>query len=73
MKIILKRLFIIQEVSNKNRSPKLGRGYSEAIRFNPYNPLSYFALIVIIVVGIVMFGVVGFWRESDCKNPFKWD
>jgi hypothetical protein len=73
MRKLLLFLFILQEVSNKNREPKLGRGFIKAYRFNPFNPLSYVALILIIIVGLVMFGVVGFWREADCKNPFKWN
>jgi len=73
VKKILKYLFILREVSNKNRTPKLGRGYSSARKFNPYNPLSYIALLLFLIVGIVLFGFVGFWRETDIKNPFKWD
>jgi hypothetical protein len=73
VKKILKRLLIIQEVSNKNRNPKLGKGFSKALRFNPYNPLSYIALILIIIVGTLMFGVLGFWKETDGENPFKWN
>ena len=69
----LKYIFIIQEVSNKNRSPKLGKGFSTARRFNPYNPLSYIALVAIIIIGVVMFGFVGFWKETDGKNPFIWN
>lgn len=69
---LLKYLLIIQEVSNKNRTPKLGGGFLTARRLNPYNPLSYIALILIILVGILMFGVIGFWKETDQKNPFKW-
>lgn len=72
MRKLLKRLFIIQEVSNKNRNPKLGRGFFTARRINPYNPLSYVALVVIFIVGILMFGFVGFWKEAEIKNPFKW-
>lgn len=56
---ILEYLLIIQKVSNKNRTPKLGRGY--------------ITLCLIIVVGILMFGFVGFWKETDMINPFKWN
>lgn len=73
MRKILKSLLIIQEVSNKNRNPKLGRGFFEARRLNPFNPLSYVTVVVAIIVGIVMFGFVGVWKEMDLKNPFKWD
>ena len=69
---ILKYLFILQEVSNKDRKVKLGRGFSTAIRMNPYNPLSYVVVCFNIIVGILMFGFVGFWNEI-IKNPFKWN
>jgi hypothetical protein len=74
---ILKFIWIIQEVSNnerhKNGLKRLGKGYSTAIRFNPYNPLSYLAIVLMMVIGILMFGLVGFWKETDCRNPFRWD
>lgn len=70
---LLKFLFILQEVSNKSRSPKLGRGFLKAYRLNPYNPLSYIALVIIFVFGILMFGIVGFWKEVELTNPFKWN
>jgi len=73
MKKLLKWLWIIQEVSNKNRNPKIGKGFSKARRVNPYNPLSYIALVIIIIVGLIMFGFVGFWKEIDRQNPFKWN
>ena len=73
MRKILKCLLIIQEVSNKNREPKLGRGFFEARRLNPFNPLSYITVVVAIIVGILMFGFVGVWKEIVLKNPFKWD
>lgn len=68
---ILKRLFILQEVSNDNREPKLGRGFSTARRVNPYNPLSYIALILFTLACIIKFGFVGIFEEM--KNPFKCD
>ena len=73
MKKFLKAIGVIQEVSNKGREPKLGRGYFTARRLNPYNPLSYLTIVVVFIVGIIMFGFVGFWKEVDRKNPFKWD
>ena len=77
IKKLLKHLRIIQTASNEQRHKqglkRLGRGYFEAHRFNPYNPLSYISLVVILVVGIIMFGFVGFWKEIDMYNPFKWN
>ena len=73
MSKFLKFIFVLQEVSNKNRNPKLGRGFITARRFNPYNPISYIVLILIPIIGIAMFGVVGFWKEVEITNPFKWN
>jgi len=77
LKKIFTRLQIVQTVSNEKRHEqglkRLGRGYFEAHRFNPYNPLSYIVLIIILFVGILMFGFVGFWKETTIINPFKWD
>jgi hypothetical protein len=74
---ILKYLLIVQEVDNGRRKKQglkiLGRGYSKAYRFNPYNPLSYIVLIIILIVGILMFGLYGFWKETTTLNPFRWD
>lgn len=72
MRKILKFLYVIQEVSNKNRNPKLGLGFSTARRLNPFNPLSYLAVIIVVIVGHLMFGFIGFWKETDGFNPFKW-
>ena len=73
----LKYLLIVQEVDNEERNKqglnRLGRSYSKAYRFNPYNPLSYVALIIILIVGILMFGLYGFWKETTTLNPFRWD
>jgi hypothetical protein len=69
---ILKKIKVIQEVDNKNRNPQLGKGFSKAIRLNPYNPLSYIVIVFMFLIGIIMFGVVGIWKEVDRKNPFKW-
>ena len=76
-KKILKYLKILQTVSNEQRHKqglkRLGRGFFEEHRFNPYNPLSYIAIIIILIVGILMFGFVGFWKETTTINPFMWD
>ena len=76
MRKILKFLRIIQTVSNEERNKKgqkrLGSGFSEAQRLNPYNPLSYITAIIAILI-LVIGGVVGFWKEINNINPFKWD
>lgn len=74
---ILKKLFILQTISNEQRHKqglkRLGKGYFEAHRFNPYNPLSYIAYVIILIVGLLMFGFVGLSKETDTLNPFKWN
>lgn len=74
---ILKALRIIQEVSNDKRhkegKKRLGRGYSTALRLNAFNPLSYLTLALVIPIGLLLFGIVGFWGQTDVRNPFKWD
>ena len=44
----------------------------EEWRLNPYNLLSYIILTITFFVGIILFGVIGFWKEVDLNNPFKW-
>lgn len=73
MKKVLKWLWILQVVSNRNRNPKLGKGFFTAYRLNPLNPLSYVTLVVSVVFGIVLFGIVGVWKEAKSHNPFKWN
>jgi len=73
-KLVIK-LKILQKVSNEERSKKgllkLGRGYFDAYRFNPINPLSYLCVIVILISGLIMYGVVGLYEKR--QNPFLWD
>lgn len=71
MRKFLKLIYVLQEVSNKDR--KLGRGYATAFRLNPYNPISYLTVIISVILGFLMFGFVGFSKEVELRNPFKWD
>ena len=73
LKRILKFLYIYQEVSNKGRNPYIGQGYSTAYRLNPYNPFSYILLLIVILIGFLLFGIIGFWNEIDRRNPFEWN
>lgn len=74
---LLIRLLIVQVTSNLQRRidglQPLGQGFTQAYRFNRYNPLSYIVIAVITIVGILMYGFVGFWKELNCSNPFKWN
>lgn len=42
-------------------------------RFNPYNPLSYIVIVLLVLVGIVFYGPIGFWEAVDLKVlSFHW-
>lgn len=73
---LLKRLLVIQVVNNQERSriglKKLGKGYTHAYRLNPYNPLSHLTVVLALLIGILLFGFLGFWKEVDLRNPFEW-
>lgn len=62
MRKLLKFLHVIQ-VSKKNGKR----------RVNPYNPFSYVVIIGGLLIGIVLFGFVGVWKEVDLINPFRWN
>ena len=72
---LLIRLKIVQivdnEERNKNGLKRLGRGYFEAYRLNPYNPLSYIIVLFSIPILILMYGFVGVFEKIF--NPFIWD
>jgi hypothetical protein len=76
-KKLLIKLKITQTVSNeerhKNGLKRLGKGYAEAHRLNPFNPLSYVFFIFLLIVGFILFGIVGFFKEVETLNPFKWN
>jgi hypothetical protein len=67
---ILKRLYIVQyktfEVNNYHVK------FHERRRLNPYNPLTYFVCISVIIIGLITHGIIGFWEQVDLRNPFKW-
>jgi hypothetical protein len=78
MKTILKYLWVIQTRQGEEMHlTKRIDGTSVIVhrvykRVNPFNPLSYVVLFSVIPVAIVMFGVVGAWKEIDFSNPFVW-
>jgi hypothetical protein len=47
------------------------RGYSEK-RLNPYNPLTYVAIVIALLIAFILFGAIGMWKETDIfeRNPF---
>lgn len=72
MRKLLIKLLIVQVHNNTKQNTK-GRGFSKAYRLNPFHPLSYPTFIISVLIGFIMFGVVGFWKEVDTSNPFKWN
>ena len=69
MRKLLKILFIIQE---KKKLDEFKRTRTLK-RINPYNPLSYLAILITILIAIILFGFVGAWKEIDVlDNPFNW-
>jgi hypothetical protein len=65
---IFKLLYIKQEKQYED-------AYGTWIKFriNPFNPLTYVVIIFGLLTGLIMFGIVGMWREIDTTNPFKWN
>ena len=47
-------------------------GFRNWRRINPYNPLSYLMIIVVLFSALLLFGFVGMWKEIDLRNPFNW-
>lgn len=69
MRKLLKKLFIIQEKESID-SFKITRTLR---RVNPYNPLSYLAMLITILLAIILYGFIGAWKETDLfPNPFNW-
>jgi hypothetical protein len=72
---ILNKLKIWQitsnEERNKNGLKKLGRGFMDAERLNPYNPLSYVFFLIIFLYTLIFHGLSGVFKNFH--NPFKWD
>lgn len=71
----LVKIKVVQIVSNTKRRKEglhhLGKGYFEAHRLNPFNPLSYVFVIIAIPILLLAYGFIGLF-DAIC-NPFKWD
>jgi hypothetical protein len=70
----LKRIWVIQEktVYIKN-NPLFENRTIRHRRINPYNPLTYLIVLITLIIGILLFGFVGVWKETNLKNDFKWN
>lgn len=65
----LKALGILQEKKVKQRL-----GYYVYRRLNPWNPLTYLAILIMFVLVIVLYGVIGFYKEmSNTIKELKWN
>jgi hypothetical protein len=66
MRKFLKSISVIQERTHKDA---LGCKHTKR-RVNPYNPLSYIVIVLILVIALFWIGVVGI--KDNSYNPFKW-
>jgi hypothetical protein len=64
---------VSNEERHKQGLKRLGRGYFNAHRLNPFNPLSYIVVALVIPTLILLYGFVGMWEQTGIRNPFKWD
>lgn len=68
MRKLLKYLYVIQE---KTYDKKFRKAVKR--RLNPYNPLTYLFIVIFLIVGVIMFGVVGLKNEINIDElKFKW-
>lgn len=65
MEELLEKLGVIQK-----KKVKKPIGTYTYRRFNPYNPLSYVVFIMDSIIGTLLYGFVGYWKEF--RNPFRW-
>jgi hypothetical protein len=69
MRKIMKNLCIIQEKKflDEFKHTRIKR------RLNPYNPLTYIAIVMALIIGVFMFGFFGLKNEININElKFKW-
>jgi hypothetical protein len=68
MEKLLRFMYVIQ-----CKRVRTGLGPTIAMqRLNPFNPISYALLLVVLLVGIVLFGIAGVWEVLKLPRIFKW-
>ena len=76
MQNLLTKLKILQTVDNQKRTnqglKKLGKGYFNAHRLNPYNPLSYLLLLLAFPLSLSYSLIKEIYLIFN-ENPFKWN
>jgi hypothetical protein len=61
----MKKLFEILWITQTKRVKNGFGSESTMRRFNPYNPITYVVIVLFALIGIIMYGLVGFW---DIEN-----
>jgi len=61
----MKKLFKILWITQTKRKKNAFGSESTMRRFNPYNPITYVVIVIFALIGIIMYGLVGFW---DIEN-----
>jgi hypothetical protein len=57
----MKKLFKILWITQTKREKNAFGSESTMRRFNPYNPITYVVIVIFALIGIIMYGLVGFW------------
>lgn len=60
--MIRKILLLLKVIQEKEKNKHILR------RLNPYNPLTYITILLAFMIGVILFGVIGFWREIDLRD-----
>jgi len=68
MNKILRKLGIIQE----RKTIDFYRKTIIEQRFNPYNPLTYIFIPIVIIIAILLYGVIEVFQGERVTKPFKW-
>jgi hypothetical protein len=69
---ILKLLWIIQEKTFTDNDLLIKKRKKR--RLNPFNPLTYIVLLILLSIGLLMFGFVGLKDEVNWEDlKFKWN
>lgn len=68
MRKLLKALYIVQEKTTLDKFKRR----TKVQRLNPYNPLTYIAILIASIIGMILFGIVGYWNMIELKQSFKY-
>jgi hypothetical protein len=69
IKKLLKLIGIIQEKTYKD---PLNITQTKT-RMNPYNPLTYVLILIVIIMQGILYGLVGIYKERNIKKIFIWN